>query len=103
MSAASSLTVVAGVPHIGQQKFGVLNTKMLSNTCVLYSSTHLRQKLQLVSHKNHCFVQQQALDALVKDVFGCVLIHSRQWVVQQQQLRIVVGCTSQADTLALTT
>jgi hypothetical protein len=44
---------------------------------------YLGQQLQLVRNQHNCLLLQQALDALVKDVLGGVLIHSRQRVVQQ--------------------
>lgn len=52
-------------------------------------------------NQHNCLVCQQPLDTLVKYVLGCVLVHSRQWVVQQQQLGIMVCSTSQAHTLTL--
>jgi hypothetical protein len=63
--------------------------------------TYLWQELQLVCHKHHCLLQQEPLDALVKDVLGSVLVHSRERVVQQHQLSIMVGCPRKAHTLAL--
>lgn len=38
--------------------------------------SHLRQQLQLMGHQHNCFLEQQAFDALVKDVLGCVLVYS---------------------------
>ncbi len=57
----------------------------------------------LVRDEDGGLASKQALDAVVKDVVGSVVVHSRQGVVQQHQVAVGVGAAGKVDALALAT
>jgi hypothetical protein len=65
--------------------------------------TDLWEQLQLVGNQHHGFISQEPLNAPVKDVLTGVLVYSRQGIVQQDQISVMIGSTGQAHPLALAT
>mmetsp|Transcript_13475 Transcript_13475/g.33014 ORF Transcript_13475/g.33014 Transcript_13475/m.33014 type:complete len:265 (-) Transcript_13475:1342-2136(-) len=86
------------------ERVGVVGAKV-GHVAILHDGdlVALGQQLQLVGDPHHRLVAQHAADAMLEDVDGGVLVHGRQGVVQQHQLRVVVGGARQAHALALAT
>ena len=56
----------------------------------------------LVGHKHHSLVAEGVLDAVLKDVLGCVVVNGREGIVQQHQVATEVGTAGQVEALTLT-
>ena len=52
-------------------------------------------------HQHGGLVAEHAAHAVLKDVVGGVVVHSRQGVVQQHQVAVKVGAAGQVEALAL--
>ena len=56
-----------------------------------------------MGHKNHCFVLERVLDAVLEDVLGSMVVDGREGVVKKHDIATKVGTAGQVEALTLTT